>query len=480
MRGRVPAVALTVAALVAAAGCTDSDHSPPHPAPVYRVGPPSADDPLYPQMGDGGYHVTHYDLVLRYDPATGRLTGDATVTAKATIALSAFTLDLHELTVRSVSVDGAAATVARLDDKLTIMPRHGLNAGATFHAEVRYDGVPKPHTTEFGVPEGFVAAPDGSGAVTVGEPDGAATWYPVNDTPREKATYDITVTVPQPLSALSNGILVGKTTDGADATWHWRESAPMSSYLAMVAIGKYRVKTSSYDGKPMVLAVSAGLPKSVDKQLAATPDVLDFLVSQFGPYPFDSVGGVVQPDLRLLSSLENQTRPVYSWHVFIRGGATDPQRDEPSSVIAHELAHQWFGDDVTIGNWSDIWLNEGFATYAQWLWTEHEGGPTVREQFDTTYAKLPPGPLTSPSNTNLFSDTVYRRGAATVEALRLSVGDDIFWKIMRGWPQAYAGRNATTADFLAYAGKIAGRPLNNVLGPWLYEVGTPTYPTPAG
>jgi aminopeptidase N len=337
--------------------------------------------------------------------------------------------------------------------------------------------------SEFGVPEGFVADQfdqDGDYAVTVGEPDGAATWYPVNDTPREKATYDITVTVPRPLSALSNGILVDRTTTGDDTTWHWRESAPMASYLAMVAIGRYRVKTASLDGRPMVLAVASSLPKSVDKQLADTPDVLDFLVSQFGPYPFDSVGGVVQPDVRLLSSLENQTRPVYSWHVFLGGGADDAQRDEPSSVIAHELAHQWFGDDVTIANWADIWLNEGFATYAQWLWTEHEGGPTVREQFDKTYATLPRGPLTSPSNTNLFSDVVYHRGAAAIEALRLSVGDDIFWKIVRGWPQTYGGRNATTADFVAYAGKVAGRPLNSVLGPWLYEVGTPPYPVPAG
>src|SRR5215813_10932816 len=178
MRRRVPAVALSIAALVAAAGCTDSGHPRPGPTQAYRPGPVSADDPLYPQMGDGGYDVTHYDLVLRYDPGSGRLTGDATVTAKATIALSAFTLDLHELTVRSASVDGAPATVGRLGDKLTITPRRGVNAGATFHAEVRYDGVPQPYMSEFMVPEGFVA--DQNGAVTVGEPDGAATWYPVN------------------------------------------------------------------------------------------------------------------------------------------------------------------------------------------------------------------------------------------------------------------------------------------------------------
>jgi aminopeptidase N len=249
----------------------------------------------------------------------------------------------------------------------------------------------------------------------------------------------------------------------------------MASYLALVAIGHYRVATSTHNGLPVVLAVASSLPRSVDASLAKTPQILDFLISQFGPYPFDSVGGVVHDDRRLNFALENQTRPAYAPEFF--SAITDP-----SGTIAHELTHQWFGDNVSVADWSDIWLNEGFATYAEWLWSEHEGHRTPKQFFDAMYqgGKLPPDAPTKPTAATVFGPSSYQRGAATLEALRIAVGDTTFRDILRGWAQKYAGGNATTAEFIAYADAVSGKSLDSFLQRWLDQPGTPPYPKPLG
>jgi aminopeptidase N len=248
----------------------------------------------------------------------------------------------------------------------------------------------------------------------------------------------------------------------------------MASYLATLMIGDYRVVTGTHDGLPMVLAVGASLPKSVDTALARTPEVLDFLVSQFGPYPFDAIGGIVHDDQDVGFALENQTRPVYAPGFFTSGR-------EASWVVAHELAHQWYGDDVSVRSWSDIWLNEGFATYAEWLWSQHEGGPGPQQIFDEVYFgrnnhRLPTDPPAAPTAGTVFGESSYTRGAATLQALRIAVGDDAFWRIVRGWPQERRFGNASTADFVAYADRVSGVPLDSFLQRWLYVAGTPPYP----
>ena len=248
----------------------------------------------------------------------------------------------------------------------------------------------------------------------------------------------------------------------------------MASYLVTLVIGDYRVTNGSWHGLPMVLAVADGEPASVDETLARTPEVLDFLVSQFGPYPFDAVGGIVHDDTAVGFALENQTRPVYAPSFFTLGG-------DGTWVLAHELAHQWYGDDVSVQNWSDIWLNEGFATYAEWLWSEHQGGQTPQQIFDDTYygrnkRSLPQDAPAAPTVRSVFGDASYVRGAATLQALRIAVGDDAFWRIVRGWPVARHFGNASTADFIAYADQVSGVSLDSFLHRWLYEPGTPPYP----
>jgi aminopeptidase N len=436
------------------------------------VGAAGIGDPYYPTAGNGGYDVTHYDLTLDYDPAGHKLTGRAVITATATAALTRFNLDLHGLTIASSQVDGQPATATRAGDELTLTLAKPLAQGATFTVEISYGGVP----TAYGGPglgsgEGFVRHDEG--ALAQGQPEVAASWFPCNDHPADKATYAVTITAPSDLAALSNGVLLGKDTKDGRTTWRWSERSPMATYLATAVIGKYHVTTSTHEGLPVITAVADGLPATIDQALARTPEVFDFLVDNFGEYPFDALGGIVHDDKSLRFALENQTRPVYVSNFFVG--------PKPSvSVIAHELAHQWFGDSVSVRDWDDIWLNEGFATYAEWLWREHEFGTPVARSFATAYdtaaAEVWQVPPANPGVANLFSDSVYDRGAMALYALRIKVGDTAFDKIIRGWPVAHRDGNVTTADFTAYAEQVSGQQLDELFEQWLYRSGKPSKP----
>jgi aminopeptidase N len=222
----------------------------------------------------------------------------------------------------------------------------------------------------------------------------------------------------------------------------------------------------------MVIAIPESLPADgpAAKSLARTGEVADYLETLFGPYPFDAYGGVVIDDDRVGYALETQARPVYG-QVFFAGG-------EDTSVVAHELAHQWFGDSVALERWQDIWLNEGFATYAEWLWQEHEGAGTAQQLFDRIYARaswaVKPG---DPSVDNLFGTAVYLRGAMTVHALRRTIGDPAFFGLLKTWTAEHRDGNATTAEFVAAAEKAAGgKDLDPLFQAWLFGTTRPPRP----
>ncbi|MGR6322087.1 M1 family metallopeptidase [Micromonospora soli] len=458
---RWSAVALAVALL--AAGCTGDDGR-------FRPGAADAGDPYVPGAGNGGYDVDHYALKVRYDPADDRLTGQATITATATTGLSRFHLDLAGLTVDRVRVDGAPATQRRDGNELVVTPARGLPAGKRFTVEVAYGGVPRSLPSGELGDGGFHATPDG--AIALGQPESASTWYPVNDHPSDKATYDLEVTVPDGLAALSNGVPKGRDSRAGWTTWRWAEGAPMASYLTTLVIGNYRVSTGTHAGKPLVTAVAAGLPADGPEaaSVARTGEIADFLAGRFGPYPFDAYGGIVVADGRIRYALETQTRPVYG-PGFFRGGRPNP------TVVAHELAHQWFGDSVSLARWGDIWLNEGFATYAEWLWDEHDGGPTVARAFAERYAATDwTRPTVDPGRAGMFGDAVYQRGALAVHALRRAVGDETFFRILRGWLAERRNGTATTADFVGYVERVAGRPLRPLFDAWLAGATAPALP----
>ncbi|MFE9189651.1 M1 family metallopeptidase [Micromonospora sp. NPDC007208] len=443
----------------------------PTPSRTFTAGADGVGDAYFPTYGNGGYDVARYTVKARYDPAKDQLTGTTTVRATATADLSTFNLDLAGLTVSAVTVDGAPATHSRKRNELVIKPASGLINGNGFVAEITYAGKPKPLKNETLGDGGFLHTADG--AIALGQPESASTWFPVNDHPSDKAAYDFEVTVPDGLTAISNGVPGGKASTGGWTTWKWSEKSPMASYLSTLVIGKFRITTGEHKGRPVYNAVATTVAKgNADASIARTVEVADYLESVFGPYPFDAYGGVVISDSRISYALETQSRPVYAASFFRQG--------ENTEVVAHELAHQWFGDSVALAKWEDIWLNEGFATYAEWLWAEHTEAYTAKEAFDSRYAEMsaqvwrtPPG---KPGAEKLFSESVYQRGGMTLHALRVAVGDKAFFEIVKTWAAEKRDGIATTAEFVALAERISGKQLDAIFDAWLYGTEKPDLP----
>ncbi|MFC4065540.1 M1 family metallopeptidase [Actinoplanes subglobosus] len=450
------------------AGC-----STPAPAPSPASFGPGADgagDPYFPKYGNGGYDVGGYDLALRYDPSSGRLEGTATITATATQDLSRFNLDLARLSATAVTVDGTAATSAAEDAELVITPASGIRNGQGFTVVVTYGGTPTPTENDALGTGGWLR--DGrKGAIALGQPESASTWFPVNDHPSDKATFRLAMTVPDGVEAIANGVPGPKETVDGWTTWRWTESSPMASYLATVVIGQYRITESTHAGRPMVIAIPESMPVNgaAARSLARTGEITDFLETQFGPYPFDANGGVVVDEEQIRYALETQSRPVYGNTFFLTG--------ENTGVVAHELGHQWFGDSVALARWQDIWLNEGFATYAEWLWSEHIGEQTAQQIFDRAYARFTwsetPG---DPTPQRLFSNAVYQRGGMTVHALRKTLGDEAFFELVKSWTAEHRDGNVTTDQFIKAASTAAGRDLSGFFTAWLTAKTQPPKP----
>jgi aminopeptidase N len=467
--------AVAVVAVAVLAGCSADRTPTPPPSstparpPDFRPGSVGIGDPYLPTYGNGGYDVASYDLKLRYAPKTGDLSGTATIAATATQDLSRFNLDFAHLSVSAVTVDGQPAQADHNGNELVVTPTSGIVRGRPFTVVIRYGGKPQPLANKALGEGGWLRTKDG--AFALGEPDSASSWYPVNDHPADKATFSLAMTVPNGVEVVSNGVPGPRDTANGWTTWRWSESAPMASYLSTVVIGQYRIRTSTHTGKPMVIAIPQSLPPDgpAAQSMNRTGEIADFLATQFGPYPFDAYGGIVLDDARVRYALETQSRPVYG-NVFFRSG---PVPD----VVAHELAHQWFGDSVALERWQDIWLNEGFATYAEWLWQEHTGIRTVAQSFDDLYGGYvwthPPG---NPGADHLFSGAVYSGGAMTLYALRQAIGDAAFATLLKTWPAEQRNGNGTTAEFIATAERVSGKDLGQLFQTWLYGTTKPPHP----
>jgi aminopeptidase N len=451
--------------------------TPASAGPVgFAPGAPGVGDPYYPNYGNGGYDVAHYNLDVRYDPATNELTGHASIVARATQNLSRFNLDLVGLTVDSIKVNGRTARWTRDDHELTVVPAHGLRKGTPILLDVRYHGVPVTFVIAGTTLEaGFIHTDDGN--VVAGQPEVAAAWFPVNDHPQDKATYTFQITVPQGLTAIANGIPLGSSTRGGWTTWRWAELVPMISYLATATVGEWRISRSVHKGRPVYIAVDPDLPPDLaDDAVGRTSEVTDFMEGLFGPYPFKAEGAIVDDYDNLAFALENQSRPIYS-KFFFEPGATLAE----TGVVAHEIAHMWFGDSVAVHEWKDIWLNEGYATYAQWLWSDHIGDGTVEDTFAFFYNlpetssvwQPPPG---DPGVDNLFGNSVYFRGAMTLHALRLTIGDSKFFTLARAWATKKRGGNGSTPEFIALAERVAQMDLSAFFDAWLFQPPKPALP----
>ena len=640
-------------------------------------------DPYFPKDGNGGYDVSHDGRELAYDPDTDVLDGVATIDARSTQYLSRFNLDFDGLEISSITVDGTTATFTRGNGELRVRPAAGIPVRTHFQVVVTYSGVP---VAQSGIDEGSGWIPTDDGVLVVGQPHVASTWFPANDHPRDKAAFDIAMTVPEGLEAVANGALVSHDTAAGETRWVWSAPSPMATYLATVNVGEFAldeyhdpggrpdgvdyvdaldpdislgitshtgtqfafsqaaqdtykrlrrnmavpaegatltfwvdrdteaswdyffvearqvgepnwttlpdgnghtdqdtgsscpywlglhrflthyqtdtgdggcapsgttgdwhavsgrsdgweqwsVDLGAFAGTTAQVALSYASDDSVQTRgvaiddievstgdgttsfeadadvmdgwtvpgappssganendwtviteaegppsfgevaqevLDRQPEIVTFLAGNFGDYPFADSGAIVD-DLRDLGfALENQTRPIYAPEFFASA-------DEGESVVAHELAHQWYGDKRALPAWKHIWLNEGFATYAEWLWAEHDGGPTVQQIFDSYYA-IPADngfwslEIGDPGPANLFASPVYYRGAMALHALRLEIGDTDFFALIEQWAAQPNTVRVTTRNFTALAEQVSGEQLDMLIRDWVKTTSKP-------
>jgi aminopeptidase N len=406
------------------------------------TGSASAGDPYLPASGNGGYEVDHYDLELDYRVATNRLTGTATIRARALTALSRFSLDLAGLTVEKVTVGGALPTkVSHSARKLVLTPAVPLAAGELFDVTVRYRGAPRPVRSLWGE-VGWEELTDG--VLVAGQPSGAPSWFPCNDHPSDKATFRIQLTCEAPYTVVSNGPVVAKTTRSGRTTWTFEVAEPMAAYLASVQIGRYR----RHDVAAAPVAHSVFFPPTLARRVAVDfarlGEMIDVFSAAFGPYPFPAYSVVVTDD-ELEIPLEAHALGVFGRnHVDGLHGS--------DRLIAHELAHQWFGNSLTLSRWADIWLHEGFACYAEWIWAEASGGLSAHESAVLHRAELDTLPknivVGDPGPSDMFDDRVYKRGALALHAVRQAIGDGAFFTALRDYTGAHRHGTVTPEDLL--------------------------------
>jgi aminopeptidase N len=436
-------------------------------------GAPGIGDPYYPQMGNGGYDAQNYTIALDVDPVANTLNGSTTLTAKTTERLRSFNLDFHALTVGTVLVDNLLAEFTRDGDELTIIPAKILESNVPFSVIVNYHGTPDLITFDaFPIEMGWSHAEDGTINVW-GEPNAASTWFPNNNHPRDKASYRFEISVPKPWIVAASGSLKETREDGDKTIFIWEMEKPMATYLASINIDQYELFTQTRIGGTKIRSYfPPNYPSELQDGFDILPAAIDFFSGLFGPYPFQEYGVVIAdrtPPCNIVeTALEAQSMSIHC-----------PSEVMASErVIIHELAHQWFGDDISLENWKDIWLKEGLATYAEWLW-DSKNDPVSLARIAKNQEAIfvdSDSAVGEPPPDNLYSDESYTGGALVFHALHLQVADETFIRILKTYTERYRYGNAGTDEFISVAEEVSGQDLKAFFDQWLFSHKMPDLP----
>ncbi|PZQ91912.1 MAG: peptidase M1 [Leifsonia xyli] len=434
------------------------------------VGATSAGDPYLPGHGNGGFRVERYELDLDYRVSTNRLQGSAVIRARSEQRLERFSLDLAKLRATKVRIAGARGTrFTQSTRKLVITPAEPIPADTEFTVTVDYAGAPGPVRSRWGA-VGWEELDDG--VLVASQPSGAPSWYPVNDRVDEKAAYGIRMSVDQAYTVVANGVLVEHRIAAGRGLWHYEQAEPTASYLATLQLGRYVRRALPGSAVPLTLAYPRAIERRVLGYVEPLPRMMAVFEEAFGAYPFPGYTVVVTPD-PLEIPLEAQGLAIFGANHADGSG-------ESERLLAHELAHQWFGNSVGLRVWSDIWLNEGFACYAEWIWSERSGRMSAAECAAVHHAALAAQPqdllLGDPGPVLMFDDRVYKRGALLLHALRVELGDERFFALLRLWTSRHRHQTATTADIRALAAEVAGRSLDPLFDTWLLQTPLPSRP----
>ena len=426
-------------------------------------------DEYLPKNGNPGYQVSSYELDLEYKVSINRLSGSATITAMTLDELQNLTLDLsNALKVSKVSVNGKpAAHFSCRGGKLRIQLASKLATGAALSIVVRYGGSPRPLRSLWG-DVGFEELADG--VLVAGQPNGAASWFPCNDHPSAKAAFRIQISTESRYRTVANGELVSRRVRASQTVWTYEQPEPTSTYLITLQIGIYKLAPLTRTPVPIQAVLPERLRRNFGHDFARQPEMMELFVELFGPYPLANGYTVVVTDDPLEIPLEAQGISIF--------GANHCDGSRASErLIAHELAHQWFGNSVTARQWRDIWLHEGFACYAEWLWSEHSGGPSADELARRYHEQLRGKPqdllLADPGPRDMFDDRVYKRGALTLHALRGRLGGENFFALLKDWTSRHRHGTVVTDDFTGLAANYSGESLRPLWDVWLYSTQVP-------
>lgn len=434
-----------------------------------KVSRPPVIDPYLPHSGNFGYRASRYDLNLDYKVASNRLSGTATITAVTLASLRAFTLDIADsLSVNKVTVNGRRpAQFGTSAGKLRIRLDGALPPGSAMTIAIRYGGTPRPIQSIWGT-VGFEEL--SNGVLVAGQPNGSPSWFPCDDHPSAKASYRITVSTEGPYRVVAPGELVSRRVRAAQTEWTFEQPEPMSTYLNTLQIGMYSHHRLPRTPVPMHAFLPDRLKAGFDQDFARQPQMMELFVKLFGPYPFQAGYTVVVTDDDLDIPLEAQGISIFGANHCDGGRGSE-------RLVAHELAHQWFGNSVTARRWRDIWLHEGFACYAEWLWSENSGGPSAAELARQHHRRLIAAPqdllLADPGPADMFDDRVYKRGALTLHALRGVIGDANFFALLRDWTTRHRHSTVVTDDFTGLAANYAQLSLRPWWDAWLYSTEVP-------
>jgi aminopeptidase N len=443
------------------------------PTPVPVAGSPGMNDPYYPNLGNGGYDVEHYTIVLDIDPPNNTIRGFTTITANAMEYLESFNLDLQGLEIDAITVNESPADYSRNDHELTITPAQPLPANELFYVIVKYHGSPGLAPILGGPFEMGWSHGEGGVINVWGEPDAASVWFPNNNHPRDKATFRFEITVPDPWIVAATGTLKETMENGDQSTFIWEMTDPMATYLASINIDQYEVVTQAGpNGLTIRNYFPVDFPSSLRRPAAVLPAVIDFFDDLFGPYPFDEYGVVMASTegfcAQTETALETQSLSLHCPSVYMSS----------ETVIVHEVAHQWFGDSVSLENWKDIWLKEGMATYAEWLWDSRNEPSALRRIaernrtvfFDSSFS------VAEPSESNLYTNESYNGGALVFYVLHQHVGEETFFQILRTYMERFGGGYAGTDEFIALAKEVSGEDLDPLFEAWLFSPKLPALP----